>query len=586
MTGQDDRLSANPYEARRQRREPGAPMGAPARKPRRTGRRVVAVVVVLLLVVMGGWGYDRATQGDKVARNTTLDARTVGGLTPAELQTAVGEIATAWDAVPVAITTPAGKRDTTLAALGVHLDRAAVTSAATEVGRSDGFPASLVSWWKAWTAPRSVPLSFTGDAAAATSLLADLEAANHKDPIEAKLSTASLNGIVLVPAEPGATLDAAAIHQKALDAARSGQRRITIDVGTTPLPPRFSDIDAARMLDEANQLAERRLGIYVGDRSITVDRNVIGPWLSSRVKPDGSGLEVVVDQERIEEEIPDLLGEVGTAPVQIGFTVDGEGNPQIVDGKDGTRCCAPDSAERVTQALRDDKTRVDLDLTPVKPDHDRAWAEKLQIVGKVGEFTTPHNCCENRVTNIHLFADIMRGKIIEPGKSLSLNEAVGERTEDRGFVVDHAIVDGKYVDNVGGGVSQFAATTFNAAFFAGLDIPTYQMHTIAISRYPYGREATISWGGPDLVIKNITPYGILIWPTYTDTSLTVTLYSTPFAIGEQTNQTKTEVKSGDPEVLEPCTRVTTERTRTFLSDLHTSTDTFSALYQPDEGKRC
>ena len=180
--------------------------------------------------------------------------------------------------------------------------------------------------------------------------------------------------------------------------------------------------------------------------------------------------------------------------------------------------------------------------------------------------------------SIHRFADLMKGKVIEPGATLSLNEAVGQRTEARGFVKAPVIYDSKYDEDVGGGVSQFAATMFNAAFFGGLDIPAYQMHSIAIDRYPYGREATISWTSPDLKIRNNTPYGVLVWPTYTDTSVTVTLYSTPFLKGDQTNQTK--------EPKGPCTKVTTERTRTAVADGKTSTDTFVGLYQPSEGVKC
>src|SRR5205085_2458985 len=100
------------------------------------------------------------------------------------------------------------------------------------------------------------------------------------------------------------------------------------------------------------------------------------------------------------------------------------------------------------------------------------------------------------------------------------------------------------------------------------------------------REATISWEKPDLKIKNITPYGVLVWPTYTDKSLTVTLYSTAAIKGDQTNQTKTEVKSHAKDADWTCTKVVTERTRTWLSDNHTAKDTFVALYQPDEGKNC
>jgi len=134
------------------------------------------------------------------------------------------------------------------------------------------------------------------------------------------------------------------------------------------------------------------------------------------------------------------------------------------------------------------------------------------------------------------------------------------------------------VNQVGGGISQFATTLFNAAFFAGLDIPDYMMHSLYIARYPFGREATLYYPSVDLKITNNTPFGILIWPTWTEDSITVTLYSSPWVVGEQSGQTT--------EPAGACTRVRTERTRTFLIDQTREVDEFRALYQPEEGVRC
>jgi vancomycin resistance protein YoaR len=195
----------------------------------------------------------------------------------------------------------------------------------------------------------------------------------------------------------------------------------------------------------------------------------------------------------------------------------------------------------------------------------------------VGTFTTKHPCCAPRVTNIHRIADLVRGTVIRPHSRLSINTLIGPRTLAKGFVVDHVIEDGVFAEAVGGGISQFATTTFNAAFFAGLDIPEYQSHSIYISRYPYGREATLNYPKPDLVISNNTPYGVLIWPTYTGTSLTVTLYSTKYAPGSQTGQTT------QPRGV--CTQVITERTRTF-PDGTKKVDHVRATYRPQEGINC
>ena len=112
------------------------------------------------------------------------------------------------------------------------------------------------------------------------------------------------------------------------------------------------------------------------------------------------------------------------------------------------------------------------------------------------------------------------------------------------------------MEEVGGGVSQFATTLFNAAYHAGLPIPVYQAHSEHFSRYPRGREATMGFPHPDLQWTNDTPYGILVWTSYTDTSITVTLYSTQHAFGQQTGQS--EARSGAH-----CTTVTTQRTITY-----------------------
>ena len=69
----------------------------------------------------------------------------------------------------------------------------------------------------------------------------------------------------------------------------------------------------------------------------------------------------------------------------------------------------------------------------------------------------------------------------------------------------------------------------------------------------------------------------MIWPEYTDTSLTIRLYSTPFVqvgLGALTSS-----PSGN------CTTFTTPRTRTY-PDGSTDADSVSARYRPGEGVNC
>jgi vancomycin resistance protein YoaR len=264
----------------------------------------------------------------------------------------------------------------------------------------------------------------------------------------------------------------------------------------------------------------------------------------------------------------------------------------VIPSSPGVKCCGADSPDRVWQALAGGQDQADLQVDVVQPTLTTEQAQALGVVQPIGGnnawragapttagpgFTTYYDPGQPRVTNIHRIADIVRGTLVLPGDTFSVNGTVGQRTTQKGFIEAGAIREGEHVDEVGGGVSQFATTTFNAAYFAGLDITTYQAHSEYFSRYPRGREATMGYPAPDLKFKNNTPYGILIWTSYTDSSVTVTLYSTPYITAEQT--ASTESPSG------ACTVVTTTRTRHF-PDGHSENDTFKATYRPGEGQSC
>ena len=168
----------------------------------------------------------------------------------------------------------------------------------------------------------------------------------------------------------------------------------------------------------------------------------------------------------------------------------------------------------------------------------------MDIRERVSEFTTYYPCCQPRVTNIQRAAQMLDGTIVEPGESFSLNDALGKRTVERGFVSAPQIFDGRLEDAVGGGISQVATTLYNAAFFAGVKLVAHQAHQFYISRYPMGREATVSWGGPELVFRNDWPAAILMKVVATDSSITVRFYSRKLG-------RRVETTTGEPYAFTP-----------------------------------
>jgi vancomycin resistance protein YoaR len=548
---------------------------ARATRPRRRGLVTALVIVGLVVLALGGWAIDAKAHEGKVARGVAIGGTGVSGDTPAELATATAALATLYQRAHVRITSPKGTLDATAAMVGLSLDQAATAEAAMAVDRDGSAIKRPVQWARSLVTTRAAPLHFTLDQAAFAKGITELAAANRIDPVEPGF-TDSENGVVVVPGVKGEAIDVADLARRLQAAADTGVTPIEVNAIPAPIAPVHGDADAQAVVDKANTFVKTPLNLSVGGKSATINAKTLRGWLTPVQGPNG--LEIGADQARIVKELPALVGDIGTAPVQLGFTLVDDPDTKkpkavIIDGQNGSRCCAPDSAARVAAAIAAGQNAATLDLEVIPPDHDHAWAESLGINEEIATFTTPHPgpVGLDRVTNIHRIADTVRGMYIEPGGTFSVNGRVGQRTKEKGYVSAPVIYNGTHDEDVGGGVSQFATTFFNAAFFGGMEYDAYQSHSIFIDRYPYGREATISWPKPDLIIKNPSPYGVMVWTSYTDTSLTVSLWSTRWATGAQTGQ--------HPEPDGPCTKVVTERTRTWV-DGHTDVDKVVAIYQP------
>lgn len=543
---------------------------------------LVALGAILGVVVLltAAWAVDTALHSGGAMRNVTLDGQGVGGLSQSDLSMVISETAAANQTRSVVIETPTGNLETTAEAVGLEVDESATEDAALDAGRNGAFPLRPFRWFGALFSDQRVPVVYGVDDASVSAAVSQLADANHVDPKEPAILVAD-DQIVATPGEPGQTLpvdDLATALQHEAQRAGDPANPITVPLEPEAVAPRYSDADAQQVAAEANALATQPLAVHVAGATTTIPTATLRTWMRAVPGTDSAQLVLGVDAEQASQDVTKAVGAVGVPPVELGWSVQPDGSVTYTPGTNGTKCCAPDSSQRVIDALRNGQSDVTLDLTVATPGHDAAWAEQMNIHQAVASFTTPHACCESRVQNIHRISDLVRGAVIAPGETFSINDYVGQRTSAKGFVQAGVIYDGSFTTDVGGGVSQFATTLFNAAFFGGLDFVEYQAHTIYISRYPYGREATLSFPQPDLEITNSTPYGILIWPTYTGTSVTVTLYSTPWVSGDQTGQSR--------EPSGACTKVRTQRTRTWLIDGRQEVDTVSALYQPAEGVLC
>jgi len=166
-------------------------------------------------------------------------------------------------------------------------------------------------------------------------------------------------------------------------------------------------------------------------------------------------------------------------------------------------------------------------LVETQPKLTTAAAKEMGISDRISSYTTTYaGSSSARVNNVHKLAKALDMKLVPPGGVFSFNGAAGERTAAKGYQEAPAIVDGKLVPQLGGGVCQVGTTFFNAVFFSGLPVVERRNHSFYISHYPKGRDATVSWGGPDFKFKNDTKGWILIRTATTSSSLTISLYGT------------------------------------------------------------
>ncbi|WP_067694823.1 VanW family protein [Nocardia jejuensis] len=152
-------------------------------------------------------------------------------------------------------------------------------------------------------------------------------------------------------------------------------------------------------------------------------------------------------------------------------------------------------------------------------------AEKLGVKQVIGSFTTGGFSGPSGV-NIRTVAAKVNGAVVRPGDTFSLNDFTGTRGVEQGYVESGIIDHGRPSTAVGGGISQFATTLYNAAYFSGLEDAGHTEHSYYISRYPAAREATVFDGAIDLKFRNNTPYGIVIETTADSSEVTVRMWST------------------------------------------------------------
>ncbi|TDB69897.1 vanomycin resistance protein VanB [Micromonospora sp. KC721] len=250
---------------------------------------------------------------------------------------------------------------------------------------------------------------------------------------------------------------------------------------------------------------------------------------SLRFSADDAGkLTPRVDVKRLRDALGDKLAKIEVQPKDATLSISG-GKPKVVPGRAGQQLDPAALGPALLAVLPKTQGRtVTATLKTAEPELTEEKLASLGIKERVSTFTTrfPGGLSSPRSQNIIQAAKEVDGTVVKPGQTFSLNGHTGERGYAQGYKDAPVILNGKLVPGVGGGVSQFTTTLFNATYYAGLEDVEHKPHSYYFSRYPAVIESTIFWPDLDFKFRNNTPHGVLLDTSWTSSTITVSVWST------------------------------------------------------------
>lgn len=323
----------------------------------------------------------------------------------------------------------------------------------------------------------------------------------------------------------------------------------------------ISEQEASEAADFANKLIDTQPTIKNGQSSTRIKPSQFATLLAFRKSDSknsvrfenfdftpksakGRYLKPAIRVSRLESEVVNSLKPVvEQKPTPATFDVH-QGKVEIVPERAGRGHSATELARDIKKANLSTGKTFELKIGEIWPKRTTDVVKRYGIKEQISTFTIDYSKADNKsATNIKLSADYLDGYLLAPGKTFSFNEALEKRTFERGFIEAPAIVGGKLVDDLGGGICLTSSTIFNTALLAGLPITDRINHSFKLPSYPDGQDAAVSWGAPDLKFKNNEANWILIDSNYSNNALTISFYGTDqdyeidLDVGEWKNRT-------------------------------------------------
>lgn len=486
--------------------------GEPSRRRRLAPAAGALVVIALLLAYL----VPAVLMSGSVLRGTRVAGVEIGGLTVTQAAEKLRAELSGKLSEPVVVRI--GKHEDTIKPdeAGLQLD---VVSTINQV--PSGFP-SPFEVWRALTGTTDLEPKVNVDASQLARTVEALAKTVDKPPTEGRVTFKNLRPVVVQPRD-GRLLDRAEAVKVISNAFLAGGG--TVELTLRPAEPTTTRAAVERARAQAARAVEGPITLTLGGRQAQLGPEAIAASLT--FVPDGEGaLRPHFDAAKALAPVENKLVDAAQAPRDATYEIV-DGSPRLVPSREGRGVDEERLARDVADLVRRGGDRVvPVTLAAAPPEVTTDQVRGLGIKEAVASFTSTFDCCQPRVTNIRQMAADVDGYLVRPGQTFSLNDVVGERTAEGGYVLAPQIVGGRLITIMGGGTSQFATTLYNAVFFGGYEDVAHTPMDYHSTRFPAGRDAALLYPDLDLKWRNDSDHGVLIKTSSTETSVTVTLYST------------------------------------------------------------
>lgn len=169
---------------------------------------------------------------------------------------------------------------------------------------------------------------------------------------------------------------------------------------------------------------------------------------------------------------------------------------------------------------------VEITMEAIEPQVTAQALSSVLYRDVLSTYTAVASSNADRNVNLSLACKAINGMILYPGDVFSYNNALGERTTEKGYKAGASYSGNETVYTVGGGICQVSSTVYYCALNADLQIVERYCHSFATGYMPLGMDATVNWGTLDFKFRNNTAYPIRIEASSEGGSVTVSLIGT------------------------------------------------------------